>query len=217
MSEEVPNVSGANEEAAAPVAEQHHDQHPDQQERNVPLAALESERSQRQQLQDELKMIKEHLSLMQARQSQPQHQEQSLADDDVMTFGEFKKMANKFQNEIKMSLGEMQMTKKFPDYEEVVKKYLPEVIAEDPDIADTLRRTQDFKLAYRLAKSTEAYRKDHHQKKQSADAERLMSNTQKPGSLSSVGGTSPINMAKRYKDMTDTDFRREMAKNMGYV
>lgn len=217
MSEEIPNDSGANEEAAAPVAEQHHDEQADQQERNVPLSALESERSQRQQLQDELKIIKEHLSLIQARQTAPPPQEELLSEDDVMTYGDFKKMAGKFQNEIKMSLGEMQMTKQHPDYEEVVRKYLPEVIAEDPDLANTLRNSQDFKLAYRLAKSTDSYRRDHQQQKQNADATRLMDNSQKAGSLSSVGGTSPISMAKRYKDMSDKDFREEMAKNLGYV
>lgn len=222
MSEEVPNVSGANVEAAAPVDEQYRDEHVDQQvekqvEKQVPLAALESERSQRQHLQDELKMIKEHLSLMQARPTQPQPQEPSLSDDDVMTYGEFKKMATKFQNEVKMSLEEMQVTKKYSDYEEVVKKYLPEVVQKNPKFKSYLEKTQDFEFAYDIAKSSDSYRKDHHKVQQHADAQRLMANAERPGSLSSVGGTTPISMAKRYKDMSDGDFRKEMAKNMGYV
>jgi hypothetical protein len=134
-----------------------------------------------------------------------------------MTFGEFKKIAGKFESNINQKLSEMEMAKKYPDYEEVVSKYLPEVIKEDPSIADSLRATQDYKLAYRLAKSSEGYRKDHKQKAKSADAERLVANSQRSGTLSSVGGSTAINMAKRYKDMSDDEFRREINKNMGYA
>jgi len=218
MSEEDTNVSGANVEAAAPVDEPRIDETHAQAERVVPLTALEAERSQRQHLQDELKMIKEHLSLMQARSQQPvQPQELQNSDDDVMTFGEFKKAASKFQNEINMTIGELQMIKRFPDYEEVVKKYLPDVIKNRPKVGQYLQQTQDYEYAYEVAKSSDAYRKENQQKKQNADAERLINNSQKAGSLSSMGSTSPINMAKRYKDMSDDDFKREMTKNLGYA
>jgi hypothetical protein len=217
MTENNIDVTGAQVEAAAPV-DNNQDEHADQAPRQVPLAALESERAQRQSLQDELRMIKEHLSLMQARQNQPVPiQEEKYSDDDVMTFGEFKKIAGKFESNINQKLSEMEMAKKYPDYEEVVSKYLPEVIKEDPSIADSLRATQDYKLAYRLAKSSEGYRKDHKQKAKSADAERLVANSQRSGTLSSVGGSTAINMAKRYKDMSDDEFRREINKNMGYA
>lgn len=218
MSEEETTVSGETREAAAPTAEQHHDEPEAQSEKVVPLTALEAERSQRQQLQDELRMIKDHLALMQQgqnRQSEPQ--EPQYQDDDVMTFGDFKKAASKFQNEIKMTIGELQMVKRHPDYEEVVKKYLPDIVKNRPKIGQYLQQTQDYEYAYEVAKSSQAYQRDHHQRQQNADAERLMQNSQKAGSLSSMGSTSPINMAKRYKDMNESDFRREVAKNMGYA
>lgn len=216
--EETQDVSGVMTEAAAPVSDSPSEEQIDQsQERVVPLSALESERSQRQQMQEELRMVKEHLNLLHARSEQPQEREPDYSDDDVMTYGEFKKAASKFQNEVKMTLGELQMARQNPDYEEVIKKYLPEVIKEDPDLAESLRKSQDYKLAYKLAKSSEAYRRDHTEVKRNADAERILQNSQNVGSLSSVGGTSPINMAKRYRDMSDDDFRREVNKNMGYA
>ena len=216
MSEELVQDTGEQVEVAAPQETQSQEAMEAEQERNVPLAALEAERSQRQRLQDELGMIKEHLNLLQAQRSAPQPEQESLAEDDVMTYGEFKKAAAKFQNDIKSTLSELQMSKKYPDYEEVVRKYLPEVIKEDPEIAKTLQATQDYKLAYRLAKSTEGYRKDHKKQTKNADAERVIANSGKAGSLSSVGGTTPISMAKRYQDMSDDDFRKEVAKNMGH-
>jgi len=80
-----------------------------------------------------------------------------------------------------------------------------------------LQATQDYHLAYRLAKSSEGYRRDHHKAKKNKDAERLVENSQRAGSLSGVGGTTPISMAKKYRDMSDDDFRKEVAKNMGYA
>ena len=219
MSIEVPQEqSGEEVVAAAPVADQINDGQPEQAEKLVPLAALESERSQRQQLQDEVRMIKDHLSLMQARPQQPAPvQEPTMQDDDVMTYGEFRKVAGQFESQIKGTLNELQMSKKHSDYDDVVRKYLPEVIREDPQIAETLRHTQDFNLAYRLAKTSDGYRKDRKQIKRSADAERIVSNSEQSGNLSSVGGATPISMAKRYKDMSDGDFRKEMARNVGYT
>jgi len=221
IQEEATSVSGVHEEVAAPVSEPVVDEQPEQaalQERQVPLAALESERAQRQQIQDELKIIKENLTLMQMRQNQPPPvQEPIINDDDVMTHGEFKKAAHQFQSQIAGQLNEMQMSKKFPDYDEVVRKYLPEIIKDDPSIATTLDNSKDYNLAYRLAKTSEGYRRDHTKIQKNSDAQRILSNSEQTGSLSSVGGTSPISMVKRYKDMSDTDFLKEMAKNVGHA
>ena len=222
MDEQESSVSGASMEAAAPVSVETTDVQPEQgeqAERQVPLAALESERAQRQQMQDELNVMKEHIGLMQARQQQPPlpPPEPTLNDDDVMTFGEFKKVANEFNNNINVRLNELQMSKKHSDYDEVISKYLPEIIKQDPSIGESLRKTQDFNMAYRLAKSSEGYRKDNHQRKKSSDAERLLANAEQTGNLSSVGGTSPISMVKRYRDMSDESFKKEMAKNVGYA
>lgn len=219
MTEEESSVSGAIEEAAAPVPAETFDAQPEQAERQVPLSALESERTQRQQAQDDLKMLKENLNLMQMRQEQPPPPppEPTLNDDDVMTYGEFRKAAGKFENQIRGTLSEMQMSKAHPDYDEVVRKYLPKIVRDDPDVGESLRRTQDFRMAYRLAKTSDEYRQDHQQKKMNTDAQRVLANSEQSGNLSSVGGTSPISMVRRYKDMSDDDFKKEMARNVGYA
>lgn len=223
MSEE-PNVSGATMEAAAPVAEQHVEAQPEHQQPNgqVPLAALQSERAHRQQLQDELKVIKDHLALMQAQQtrlSQPEAQKEEfsgLSDDDVMTVGEYKKMTGKYAQQFQTSLAELRMQQKYPDYQQVVTKYLPEVIKNNPGLRTTLEATQDFELAYYLARNSDSYRNDNKQTQRNADAERIVQNASRAGNLSSMGQVSPINQAKRYKDMSDDEFRKVVNKNLGY-
>jgi len=223
MSEEELQSTGVNPEAAAPTSDAQNDSQAEQVEReqSVPLSALQSERAQRQQVQDELKMMREHLALIQANQSsqsqQPKDDIDNLSDDDVLTVGEAKKFLNKMNRQYQGSLEELRMTQKHPDYQEVVTKYLPDVIKQNPRLAQTLQMSQDYELAYQLAKTSEKYQSDHRKAKKSADAERILQNSQQPGALSSVGQASPINTAKRYKDMSDEDFQREVARNFGYA
>lgn len=224
MSEEEPKISGDQLEAAAPVSDVQSEPQPEQvtEETQVPLAALQSERAQRQQMQDELKVMKDHLALIQAQQSQaqavqPKEEIDNLADDDVLTVGEAKKFLGRMNQQYQGSIEELKMTQKHSDYQEVIANYLPEVIKQNPSIAQTLQKSQDYALAYHLATNTEKYRADHKRTKKNADAERLVQNAQQPGSLSSVGQVSPINQAKRYRDMSDGDFKKEMNRNLGYA
>lgn len=219
MTEEVPSVPGASEEAAAPLSSEQIDSQPEQAERQVPLSALESERERRQKKEDDYNILQENFNLLQRRMQQPPPSPSEPTPDtqDVVTFGDLNKVAGKFQNEIRATLNEMQMSRRYPDYDEVVRKYLPNVIGNNSKMKATLESSQDFDMAYTLAKSSDEYRKDHQQKKKSTDAERILSNSEQSGNLSSVGGTSPISMVKRYRDMSDEDFKKVASRNLGYV
>lgn len=222
MSEE-PSVSGEQTmEAAAPLSFVQNDSSQEQgsREQYVPLTALQSERAQRQKMEEELRIIRDHLTLIQANQTRPQEQPkddfEGLNDGDVMTVGDFKKIANKFNQQVTMSVEELRMTQKYPDYQEVVTKYLPEVLKTNPGLRNSLVQTQDFELAYYLARNSEIYKSENKRVKRSADAERIVQNSQLSGSLTSMGQSTPVSMTKRYKDMSDADFVKEVNKNLGY-
>lgn len=222
MSEE-PYVSGEQTmEAAAPLSSASMDSQAEQgsKEQYVPLTALQSERAQRQRMEEELRMIRDHLTLLQAnqvqQQAQPKDEFEGLSDSDVLTVGEAKKFMQQFNRQYQMSIEELRMTQKYPDYQEVVTKYLPEVLKANPSLRGTLQQTQDYELAYYLAKNSDSYKGENRKVKMNADAERIVQNSQKAGSLSSMGATTPISHAKRYKDMSDSDFMKEVHKNMGH-
>lgn len=221
------NVSGdQNQEVAVPPEAESSQAQPAQvvdnqeqsdQNRSVPLPALQAERAKRQLMEDELKMIKDHLALMQSNQqsqARPKDDFEGLEDGDVMTVGEFKKLSGKMANNFKMTLDELKMTQKYPDYQEVITKYLPEVFKTNPGLKNTLQTTQDYELAYYLAKNSDVYRTENKRSKKSADAKRIVENANKAGSLSSMGSTSPISQAKRYKDMSDKEFRELVNTNI---
>jgi len=219
------NVSGdQNLEAAVPPSDETIQDQTEpvgmedaQQEQSVPLSALQSERSKRQSVEDDLRMIKDHLALNQVRQSQPppKNEFEGLEDGDVMTVGEFKKLSGSMANQFKMTIEELKMAQKNPDYQEVITKYLPDVLKQNPGLQSTLQKTQDYELAYYLAKNSDSYRSENKRSKKSADAQRIVENANRAGSLSSTGSTSPISQAKRYKDMSDEDFKQAVARHLG--
>jgi len=221
------NVSGdQNLDAADPASVETNQDQPEQvieestqQEQNVPLSALQSERAKRQSMEDELRMIKDHLALNQVQQSQPQQKQkddfEGMDDGDVMTVGEFKKLTSGLTNKFQMTIEEMKMSQKNPDYQDVITRYLPDVLKNNPGLKNTLQKTQDYELAYYLAKNSDTYRTENKQKKKSVDAQRIVANSSKTSSLSSMGSPSPISQAKRYKDMSDDEFSQVVNRHMG--
>jgi hypothetical protein len=210
-------------EAAAPVeAIQPEHNEVAEQAHNVPLDALQAERAERQRLQDELKMVKDNMQLMMASQqhaapqSQPKDEFDQVSPDDVLTYGDLQKILSKKEQQYQMNLQELRMTQKHPDYQEVVTQYLPEVLKDNPGLRNTLQQTNDYELAYHLAKNSEAYRTANKRAKKNADAQRVVENAQRAGSLSSVGQTSPISEAKRWKEMSDKEFAAAAQRNLGY-
>jgi hypothetical protein len=217
------NNTGVSEmEAAAPVETDGSESNEagNAEKRQVPLEALQASRAEKQRLQDELKILKDHLALVQATQSRPSQQKQDdfdgLSEDDVLTVKDLKKALSQKEQQFHMTIEELRMTQKYPDYQIVVTKYLPEILKTNPRLADTLQKTQDYELAYYLATNSETYKADHKRAKKNADAERIVQNANRAGSLSSVGQTSPISQAKQYKSMSDDEFKKVVNKNLGY-
>lgn len=217
-------ISGVEEQAAVAPHGVEETQVADQ-ERSVPLAALESERAKRQQLEErfrqyeeENRLMRENLMMMNSQRSQPKAKDEleGLDDNDVLTVGDFKKLSSKMANQFSMTLEELKMTQKYPDYQEVITKHLPEVLKTNPGLRSSLEKSQDYELAYYLARNSESYKSENKKAKKNEDAERILQNSQMSPGLSSVGSSTPVKMAKNYKNMSDDEFRALMTRNLGY-
>jgi hypothetical protein len=191
-------------------------------EQQVPLSALQAERSERQRMQEEIKLIKDHMSLIQANQQdqkrEPNQQiDDTSNDDDVLTVGEAKKYLSEMNSSYSSSIQELKMVQKHPDYQDVIMKHLPEVLKENPSLRRTLEKSNDYELAYFLAKNSAGYRGNETKKKKSDTAQRIIENSQQVGNLSSMGASTPVQMVKNYKNMSDDDFSDLVNKNMGFA
>jgi len=225
MSEETQPAGEQNMEAAAPpevnVEQTQAENGSEQNGQTVPLSALQSERESRQRMEEELRMIKDHLSLMESsKRHSPAPQKDDfdgMDDGDVLTLGDFKKLLGTREKQYQMSIEEIRMSQKYPDYQEVLHKYLPEVLKANPALRRSLEANPDYEVAYQLAKMSPNYAAATKKEKKHMDAERIVQNAQQAGSLSSMGASTPVSQAKRYKDMSDAEFRKLVNNNLGVV
>ncbi|MCK5612903.1 hypothetical protein KAR91_64110, partial [Candidatus Pacearchaeota archaeon] len=190
-------------EAAAPPSTEEVTSEPAQEE-NVPLSALQAERKQRQEAQQNLKLMQDHLELIKANQSQRPKESEfgELKDDDILTVGEAKKHLSRLRNDYQMSVEELKMQQTFPDYEETVRKYLPDVLKEDPDLRVEIENAKNpYKLAYTLAKRSTQSIQEKAKNTKSETADRIIENSKRPGSLSAVGSTTPKSQMRNWKNM----------------
>jgi len=191
------------------------------QEQMVPVTALQAERRERQQLQENLKILQDHLALMQANQakhSAPQDEFEGLRDQDVLTVGEAKKFIQSFQRQQQMAVEELKMAQQYPDYNEVVRKYLPQILKDDPDLKDVIMNAPNpYKAAYYLAKRSDPYLQEQRSTPRTQEARQAVANMQRPGNLSSVGQSVPSAQGGgAWKQMSDADFMKHVNRNLGY-
>ena len=217
---ETPQAAAEEQVLENEAIEQQVQEEQPEQPQTVPLTALEDERRKRQEHEEQLRLLRDHVALLQAGQQKPAEPKKDewadLQEDDVLTVKEAKRALSQIDSKYQTSLKELQMAQKHPDYNEVITQYLPEVIKKNPSLRRAIEQTQDYELAYHLAKSSDSYREKNKAAKKSADAEKILKNTQKAGALASAGQTSPISKAKNYKAMSDAEFANLMQKNMGF-
>jgi len=211
-------IAGVETDAADPVVADQEQSQAEHQSEMVPVTALQAERRERQQLQEQMKMLQDHMTLMQSNQKEPEkvNEMDGLTDDDVLTVGEAKKFLGKIQQNYQTSVEELRVQQKYSDYNEVVSKYLPEVVSKNPALKTTLQSDPNrYELAYYLARNSDSFRTENKQVKQSTEAKKLVENAQKAGNLSSIGSTAPKSQISAFKDMSDTDFMKMANKNLG--
>lgn len=218
MSAEVQTSGAITEAAAQPVNQVQESSQT--QEQTVPVSALQAERQQRQQLQEQLRMMQDHVELLRTNQMQPKQQKDQftdLSDDDVLTVGQAKKFVSELGQKQKAEVEELKMITQYPDYAETVKKYLPELIKENPELRDAIMNAPNPpKTAYIMAKKSDAYLKERGLER-SPEAKKLVQQQQRAGNLSSVGSSTPASQVSSWKSMSDADFQKHVSKHMGYL
>lgn len=214
------NNTGVSAEAAVQSdgSQQQSMQQPEEQ--LVPLTALQAERRERQQLQENMKLMQDHMALLQANNQKPQEKPSEfsgMSDNDVLTVGEAKKFMQTFTRQQELEVAELKMSQSVKDYDEVVRNYLPEVLKADPDLKDViLNAPNPYKAAYHLAKRSDSYLKAKSNESRSPEAKQAVQNLSRPGNLSSVGSTSASSQASGYKQMSDKEFKALADRNRGF-
>ncbi len=219
MTEEPLATTEPTVEAEQPVAN----------DKDYNFKALREELAQMKEDRDRLRDDFEGLRRNQV-QRQPEPPRKRAIDeinsDDLVTGAQFKQAMAEREAEYQLMLGELQIKASNPDYDEVTAKYGIPLIEKDPDLAQGFLNAPAGSRAsylYKLGKmAMQADRQpepaQREAPKPSQNAQRIVDNARKPGTLSnSVGGAGSLSQLDYIASLSDKDFIAMVEKNLAEV
>lgn len=147
-----------------------------------------------------------------------------INSDDLITGAQLKQAMAEREAEYQLMLGELQVKSQYSDYDEVTAKYGVPLIEKEPDLAQGFLAAPN-KAAYLYKIGKLAMNADRQPEpvmqapaQPSRDAQRIVANASKPGTLSNaVGGAGNLSKADYYATMSDAEFTAFMNKNLEQV
>lgn len=199
---------------------------PSKQELNFRALTQEVDRmkaereAERREYQLQLDLLKANLE----RQSQPQQAPspserrmfEGMKEDDIPNVGELRREWEAKESAYQARLEELQVAQMHPDYAEVIEKYALPLVKQKPHLAEGIQGSKNKALfAYELGKMAQQLQQAPvHAPSRSETAERIVQNSQKPGTLSQAGGQGALSKADYFATMSDKDFLKYASQHL---
>jgi len=204
---------------------------------DVPNPQAENFRALRKEIEEKVSRIDElektRQSEHQAYQSQLEDVQRSLRsqnqpkedrlfgdydDEYVPSVGELRSVFQKQEAGMREQMEELQIMQKHPDYQDVLKDHFLPLVKDKPHLVQMVQNsTNKAQAAYELGRMAMGMQKSTPEMSGAEKAQRIVSNARKPGNVATVGGSSVINKADYYAQMSDSDFAKLAAKNLGEI
>lgn len=193
---------------------------------------LKAEReAEKREHQLQLDMLRANLvrqSPQEAPKSKNLFEFEGMQESDVPNVGEIKTELRKAWNEreaaYKDKIEELEVASKHSDYAEVLNKHGKHLAETDPIFLQGLRGAENKALfAYQYAKREARLQELEGQVRNRAqeapvhksnDAQKIVDNARKPGTLAQAGGQSVLSKADYFETMSDQDFMKYAAKHL---
>lgn len=167
--------------------------------------------------QMQLEMLRANLD-HHSRENQPKKSENffdGLNDDDIPNVGELRKEWARKEEMYQERLEELSVAQNYPDYAEVLEKYLTPLIKQKPHFAEMIRNSQNKAYtAYEIGLMAKQMEGTKAQATKSVNAQRIVENSKKPGTLSQAGGQSTLSKADYFASMSDGEFLKFAQRNL---
>lgn len=138
-----------------------------------------------------------------------------MKEDDIPNVGELRREWEQKESMYQARLEELQFAQSHPDYAEVLDKYLAPLVKQKPHLARGIQASDHPSLmAYELGKMYQQTQERRETTVVSENAQRIVDNAKKPGTLSQAGGQSALSQANYYASMSDREFMKFAGKNL---
>ena len=156
-----------------------------------------------------------------APQAQHPHQPQErkfldgMKEDDIPNVGELRREWDQKESMYQARLEELQFAQSHPDYAEVLEKFVAPLVKQKPHLARGIQGSDHPSLmAYELGKMAQQAQERQAAATVNENAQRIVDNAKKPGTLSQAGGQSALSQADYYASMSDRDFMKIANRNL---
>lgn len=184
---------------------------------------LAREKREKEELKANFEIWKASLSKQNVPEPQvPQNPFKDLDKEDAVTVGAYQAREEEMyrrQMQLESDMSELRLAVRYPNYREIVDEYAAPLIREKPSLAAGLKAAQDpWAYAYeigQLAKQSKtAIAPETQVNKQ---AQRIMDNAKKPGSLSQAGGQGSFSQQSLtdFANMSEEQFEQYYRKFQG--
>lgn len=234
QSEELGLPSVPTETPVEKEIQQSQEKVPDQQELNFRALSESVERlkaekeAEKREYQLQLEMLRANLSKSQVQEPVPAKKMfEGMEDSDVPNVGELRKAWADREASYNERIEELQVANQYPDYAEVLGKYGKHLAETDPVFLQGLKGSENKALfAYQYAKREQEIQSLRDAVKQnipsipspqSNNAQKIVENARKPGTLAQAGGQSVLSKADYYAGMSDQEFMKIASKHLGEI
>lgn len=224
-------LENSNEEYPAPATAQAPvPQEPSKQELNFAALRDEVDRlkasrdSDQKNYELQLDMMRANLAHQKqpAQEATPKKMFDSMRDDDIPNVSEIR---NELRREwetreqaYQSRLEELEVSAKHHDYAEVIEKYALPLIKDKPHLAEGIHGARNKAMfAYELGKMAQELHRKPEPTRPSENAQRIVDNARKPGTLSQAGGQGALSKADYYASMSDQEFAEFSQKQLDRI
>lgn len=204
MTEEENPVSEGENKAEEAVVENQQSETGEavQEEKMVPLKALQAEKRKRQEAVDQNNWFKEQ-AVAREQQVQPQAADDS---EELMTKGELRNMSSAQRMQIKREVLEESFLATNPDALETINTELEDILNKRPFLAQAIQSsTNRYSAAWQIVQ-------DYTSKPLGNMTQKMKENEKKPGSPATVGRSGQMSSAESLSKMSNTEFKEYRQK-----
>lgn len=136
-------------------------------------------------------------------------------------FDSLREQNEALRDELKDAITAIGTKAKRQDWDNMVTQHVPQLTSQNPIFAEMIQKVSNpYEAAYLLAElNAKASNAAQVQTppQMNINAQRALSNAQKPQTLASVGGQTTLSSADYYAQMSDDDFMKIAARNMANI
>ena len=174
--------------------------------KTVPLSVVQSVREELKNARDQAALYRRQLELVRNNAAPGPGVLDGMADDAPLTVGEAKKALQGQAKQIKALASQLSFAAANPGFAKTIKEHLPQVLKSNPGLMDVIRYSGNpLAAAYSIARLSPSMQ-GGAQGDVASQMQRILANSEKPGSASAAAGGAGISAASRIAEMSDGEF-----------